>query len=457
MREKVPSGPRSTRQGPAAEIVCWSRGVMSRCSRGSVVASTALALVLLAASTRANSKASFTIDYIVTITRDDPKSAQVRWELSGIDEIDDIRLRFSPDRFDGFSASGSLEQGSGFIRWVPGAPYAHLSYRVRIDHSRGQQQRYDSYAAADWVVTRARDLFPRILLNYTPRGKQPPKSRARLVFRLPSGWRSATPHEALTPDTYLLTDPGKVLDRPHGWIALGKIETNQREIAGTMVEVARVPGSMLQPADLFRLYETALPVVQRLCAHVAERILVVSAPDPMWHGGISARDSFYLHGSRPLRTPDKTSPYLHELFHVMQPYKPAADADWIEEGLAEYYSLELQRRAGLLDASDFRRGLRYFERYGLWGVDLTKQQDNAATNNSAPLVMYAIDQRILRATAGTRRLDDAVIAIAKRGRQVDTATFRRAVEAVAGRKFSVFFRRHVIEGTPPLVQGQESE
>ena len=55
----------------------------------------------------------------------------------------------------------------------------------------------------------------------------------------------------------------------------------------------------------------------------------------MWHGGISGENSFYMHGSRPLRTPDKTSPYLHELFHVLQPFRPAGDADWLMEGLAE--------------------------------------------------------------------------------------------------------------------------
>ena len=193
-----------------------------------------------------------------------------------------------------------------------------------------------------------------------------------------------------------------------------------------MVQVAHAPGvERCAAQELFHFLDSTLPALQKLLNAAPETILIVSAPDPMWHGGISGDQSFFMHADRPLRTPDKTSPYLHELFHVLQPYKPAADADWIEEGLAEFYSLELQRRAGLIDAAAYTRALGYFERYGLWNVDLTQQQDNAATNNSAPLVMYALDQRIQRATAGKTRLDDVVTRLATRGGEVDTDRFRR--------------------------------
>src|SRR5207245_2885649 len=78
------------------------------------------------------------------------------------------------------------------------------------------------------------------------------------------------------------------------------------------------------------------------------RLLVVSAPDPMWHGGLSGEDSFFVNGHIPLRSADKTSTYLHELFHVWQPFRPGPDGHWIAEGLAEYYSLALPHRAGRL-------------------------------------------------------------------------------------------------------------
>ncbi len=405
----------------------------------------------LVTETRAHAaaKPTYSIDYIVTISQQHPEIARVRWELSGAEEIHWLRLGFAANRISELHASGTLEPLPNGVKWIPGGPYAHLTYQVNINHVRGQHGRYDSYAGPDWIVTRTRDLFPRIAVEYYAWPSFEPKSRARLMFRLPNGWHSAAALGSIGADTYRLNEPGKTLDRPHGWFALGKFDPQRQEIASTMVQVARLANRGLAAKDLFSFLEGTLPALKKLLLAEPETVLIVTAPDPMWHGGISGESSFYIHDKRPLRTPDKTSPYLHELFHVLQPYKPAADADWIEEGLAEFYSLELQRRAGLIDAAAYTRALGYFERFGKWNVDLSQQQDNAATNNSAPLVMYALDQHIQRVTAGKQRLDDVVMRLAKQGGTVDTAQFRKIVSAVSGRPFTRFFERHVLHGEPP--------
>jgi hypothetical protein len=169
----------------------------------------------------------------------------------------------------------------------------------------------------------------------------------------------------------------------------------------------------------------------------------------MWRGGLSGENSFYLHGDRPLRTPDRTSPPLHELFHVLATFRPGADAHWISEGLAEFYSLELQRRVGVLDEPNFQRGLRLFKEYGLWHVDLTAEHGGGATNNSAPLVMYAIDRSIRRLTEGSKSIDDVVREVSGRTQKLSTAAFLHAVNTVSGRNFTSFFQRHVYAGEPP--------
>ena len=395
-----------------------------------------------------NARETFSVDYVVSIDDRDRGVARVRWDLAGIEEINALTLRFPAAHFRDFDATGTLEAVPGGLKWVPNGPYAHLAYRVTIDRVRGQHERYDSYAGPNWIVTRARALFPRVDIDWSARDGGRPQSRARLQFRLPAGWRSAAALESLGPLTFQLEQPGTVLDRPRGWFALGEFRTDHVDIDGTLLQVVRMPGSTLDAPALFGFLERTLPPLQRLLATTAPRLLLVSAPDPMWHGGISGERSFYMHAGRPLRTPDHTSPYLHELFHVLQDYTPAADADWIEEGLAEYYSVELQRRAGLVDAAAFARALGYFRRYGLWNVNLTQQHDNAATNNSAPLVMYALDQRIQRATAGKARLDDVVHVLVRSGGTVDTRRFRDAVKTVSGKAFPKFFERHVVHGTP---------
>ena len=115
---------------------------------------------------------------------------------------------------------------------------------------------------------------------------------------------------------------------------------------------------------------------------------------------------------------------LHELFHVWQPFRPKGDGRWISEGLAEYYSLALQHRAGRLSDRSFDRGIRLFARYGRWGVDLSRTRHPAALNNSAPLIMWWIDREMRRVTGGRRTLDDAVRALASEHARLSTVIAR---------------------------------
>ena len=428
-----------------------ARGTGPTCR--AVIAAPAILMMALNPSTAtAQEKTTFAVDFIVTLSATNPRVAHVRWELAGIDEIEELRLHFRNQRIKKLHASGRLDSNSEGARWIPGGPYGHLSYSVDINQGRGQSGKFDSYAGPNWVATRARQLFPKIAMTFSPRSGAGARSRSRLIFRLPPGWQSAAPFPSLSPHTYELRDDHSVLARPRGWFACGEIGLAHEEIADMMVQVASAPGTLVGADRIFEFLSPTLPSLKKLLQAGAQTLLIVTAPDPMWHGGISGEHSFFIHGKRPLRTPDHTSPYLHELFHVLQPYKPGADADWVEEGLAEYYSLELQRRAGMITAPDFARALQYFERFGKWNVDLSAQRDNAATNNSAPLVMYALDQHIQRVTSGNMKLDDVVSVLAKEGGVVDTARFQRTVARVSGKRFAKFFEQHVVKGVPPKLR-----
>ncbi len=409
-----------------------------------------LSLLLAAAlPATAADRRSYAVDYIVDVPANH-KTLHVRWELAGAEEIRSLVLHAPPERFSKFRGSGRVEVEGDRVRWSPGGPYAHLEYDVGVDHARGSKGRYDSYAADGWILARARDLFPRTAVDWSERnGSGAPRSRARLIFHLPAGWTSATANPSAGENVYSIRDSGKAIDRVRGWMALGKLTQSHQEIDGIMVRVAQAPGSKLAAEDIFAFLGDTLPRLRQIIGRGPEELLIATAPDPMWHGGLSAQSSLFLHGDRPLRTPDKTSPILHELFHVLQPFSVGQDADWIAEGLAEFYSLELQQRAGLLNARGFTRGLRDFARFGAWNVDLRKQSDNAATNNSAPLVMYALDQRIQHATAGQKRLDDVVHLLCEEGGSVDTERFRRAAAKVAGKSLTRFFERHVARGEMP--------
>jgi len=408
----------------------------------------ALALALAGAPETRSGAPTYSVDYVVRISRRDPGRAHVRWLLAGIDEIRAFRLVFRDERTTGVTGTGTLAWHGRTLVWAPGRPYAHLRYTVAIGHGRPPGAQFDSYAAPDWVATRALHLFPEINVDFR-RGAAEAHSRARLLFRLPRGWRSVAAAARLEGDSFRVEEPGKRLDRPRGWFLLGRIARHRRLIAGLDLTVAVAPGSALDARRLLGLYERAVPLLAQVLGPPPSRLLVVSAPDPMWHGGLSGEDSFFVNGHIPIRSPDKTSTYLHELFHVWQPYRPAADGRWVSEGLAEYYSLVLQRRAGRLSERGFARGIALFARFGHWGVDLSRTRVPAALNNSAPLVMYAIDHEIRRATEERRSLDDVVRVLAHDGGTLTTASFLRAVNRTADRDFTGFFRRHVYRGEVP--------
>ena len=392
---------------------------------------------------------TFSVDYIVRISREDPRKAHVRWILAGIDEIRSFRLVFRDDRASDVSGTGRLVWHDRTLLWTPGGPYAHLRYTIAIDNPRGTH--LDSHATDDWVATRALYLFPEINVSFRE-GAQQARSRARLSFRLPHGWKSVAALEPLGDGTFAVDEPGKRFDRPRGWFLLGNVTRHRRRIEGMDVTVAIAPGSALDGRRLLRLYAGTVPELARILGAPPARLLVVSAPDPMWHGGLSGEDSFFVNGRIPLRSPDKTSTYLHELFHVWQPFRPGPDAQWVAEGLAEFYSLDLQRRAGRLSDATFARGIALFARYGRAGADLTSARDGAALNNSAPLVMHHLDREIRKASAGRRSLDDAVHALARERGRVTTARFLRAVNRAAGHDLTPLFTRFVRRGELPPIE-----
>jgi predicted metalloprotease with PDZ domain len=373
----------------------------------------------------------------------------VRWRLAGIDEIERVRLRYDPQRYEDFNVSGAIERRRGEIVWTPSGPYAELTYAALVDHRRAPGKGYDSFAGDGWILSRTSGLFPRCAVLFRRDVEAHPESRARLVVRLPPGWSSATAMPTEKANRYIVETPHQRMDHPRGWLAFGRLERTDATAGSTAVTIVRVR-DVRQPVEpIVELMQRAVPRMTGLFERPLPRLLIVLGPDPMWRGGLSGEESFYIHAERPLRSPDYTSPYLHELFHVAAPFRPQRDAHWVTEGLAEFYSLELQRRLGILTEHHFHRALELFAEHGTWNQDFTQSAVPAVRNNSAPLVMYVLDQRIRAATGGQRGLDAVVTSLARDGGAVSTARFLGTVQRVAGKSFAGFFRRHVYRGEQP--------
>ena len=159
-----------------------------------------------------------------------------------------------------------------------------------------------------------------------------------------------------------------------------------------------------------------------------------------------------MNGRLPIRSHDHTSTFLHELVHVWQPFRPAGDGRWISEGIAEYYSLLIQRRAGLLSAAGFARGIELFARHGRWDLDLSRTHEAAGAQQqrpARPLLARRRDRPRHRGPEVAGR--DVVRGLAAEGGDLTTASFLRAINRTAGKDFTPQFRRYVFRGKRPPI------
>jgi predicted metalloprotease with PDZ domain len=145
----------------------------------------------------------------------------------------------------------------------------------------------------------------------------------------------------------------------------------------------------------------------------------------MWRGGLSGPDSLFLHADRPLISGNGTSTLLHELLHVAQSYRAARDEDWIVEGMAEYYTLEILRRSGTISKRRHQRGLEQLAEWSQESKKLEGRRASGARTARGVLVMQALDAELRQRSDGRRSLDDVARALAKNGEPVSLERLRK--------------------------------
>jgi predicted metalloprotease with PDZ domain len=163
-----------------------------------------------------------------------------------------------------------------------------------------------------------------------------------------------------------------------------------------------------------------------------ERLLVVSAGDPMWRGGLSGPNSLFLHADRPLLSENGSSTLVHELIHVVTRIEGEKGADWIVEGMAEYYSLKILWRSGAL--SD-RRYRQTFTKLAKWGKEADRLDVDASrgpVTARAVGIMRKLDHEIYKKTNHEKSFDDVVRLLTAARQKVTIERLRQAVGEVMG-------------------------
>ncbi|MGH8495644.1 MAG: hypothetical protein ACREVN_05880 [Gammaproteobacteria bacterium] len=370
---------------------------------------------------------TYELDYLIELVPEDG-IAEVRVVLGEDAElVREIRFHIEPQRHRGFSGDGEIDVDGEYVRWLPPEDGGSIEFEADIDHERGTGS-YDALMTDEWALFRGDDVVPPARVR-TAAGAE---SDARLKLTAPDGWSVVTPYPGLDDGWVRVEHSDRRFDRPTGWMTAGNLGVRRERIRGVEVAVAGPVGHGIRRMDILAFLNWNLPELLRVFDDFHEVFLVVSAGDPMWRGGLSGPASIFLHADRPLISENGTSTLMHELMHAALRAGAEPGDDWIVEGLAEFYALELMRRSGTISEDRYERAYEQLSEWSEDADDLDAGRSKGAITARAVLVMRGLDEEIRDETDGDESLDDVVREIAESEQPVDLERLREIAEEVAG-------------------------
>jgi hypothetical protein len=318
----------------------------------------------------------------------------------------ELAFQLGNTRASDFVGDGELLVGEDQVRWLPGRTGGKLRWRVAVQHQRDGGG-FDAWLGADWGIFRAEDIIPRAR-SRTLRGA---RSATSMSFELPDDWHAVTEYAARK-QRFEIRNPARRFDQPRGWIVIGKLGIRRETIAATRIAVAAPQGQAVRRLDMLALLNWTLPELTAVLPNTPPRLTIVSAGDPMWHGGLSAPASVFIHAERPLISENATSTLLHEVVHVALGISAASNFDWIVEGLAEYYSLELLQRGGAITPRRYQRALEKQSQWAKEAKNLCTAQSTGPITALAVITFRHLDEEIRKKTGGQSSLDTVVAGLA---------------------------------------------
>lgn len=373
------------------------------------------------------SERTYRLDYVVT---PDPAARGAHVELAVKQSghwLREIDMPLRDGQISGVSGDGEVSTDGDRVLWSIPERGGKLRWFALIDNKRDDKG-YDAFIERDWALFRGMDVIPSAKTKALPGAE----SRTTLSFDLPKGWASATPYYG-PDDVYEIDNPERSFDTPTGWIVLGDIGVRNEMIGHVLTKVAGPTGHSIRRMDMLALMRWNLPVLLRMLPDFPERLTFVSAGDPMWRGALSAPNSFYVHADRPLISENGTSTMLHETVHVGLRITAEDGADWIVEGMAEYYSLEMLRRSGTISEQRYRtahEGLRK------WGRDvevLCTERSSGSNTARAVTIISEVAAEIRKLSDNKSDIDDVLRALASHDKKITVEQFRDIVTGIAGK------------------------
>jgi hypothetical protein len=370
---------------------------------------------------------TYRVTYEIALEADEPW-AEVAIKIDSGRVLKHLRFSIDPKRHRDFQADGGVTIDGDRVGWEIPRKGGTLRLRALIPHER-RGDGYDAVMTGDFALFRGDDVIPPAVA----RALKGARSEAKLRFRLPPGWSVQTGW-IRQPDrvSFRIENPERSFARPFGWMIAGKIGVRVDRFGSIELMVAGPEGSGLRRMDVLTFMNFVWPEFEAAFGIAPRKILLVGAGDPMWRGGLSAPNSVFLHADRPLVSENGTSTLVHELFHVVTRIRGADDDDWIAEGLAEYYAVELMRRAGGISDMRHDQIRAWFEDFGKGVRTLKGPRAYSERMARAAILFWDLDRELRDATGGQKNLDDVVRELIPL-REVSEAELRRIATRIAGR------------------------
>lgn len=368
----------------------------------------------------------YRLDYRVT---PDPEARGARVEMRLRQDgyfLREVEIRTLDGRLGRFEGDGEVTVNDGRATWLPPADGGTLRWFAELAHRRNGDG-YDAYIEDDWALFRFEDVIPSANTR-TLRGS---RSDTRVRFSLPDDWSVVTQYRA-EDGVLRITDTDRRFDTPTGWIVAGELGVRIEAIEDVRVIVAGPQGHDARRMDMLALLHWTIPDMVRILPRFPRRLTIVSAGEPMWRGALSAPQSLYVHADRPLLSGNATSTLLHELVHIGLGLADEPGADWIVEGLAEYYSLEVLRRSGTISEARFRKAHSDLAEWSREADNLCERHSNGAGTALAVTIFADLDAEIRKATGGRDDLDDLMQALGRHTGKISVAEFRDLATGIAG-------------------------
>jgi hypothetical protein len=348
-----------------------------------------------------------------------------------------IEFHIDTERHRTFVSKDAVKQSGDVVTWLPKGKEARIAFEFQANNERSAK-RYDSLVTNDWAVFRADKMVPRMAVT-SPKNL---KGRTAIRFDLPPDWSAAAPYPQEGP-IFKVEDGQRRLDRPAGWIIVGKLGKRSEIIKGIQTVVAAPVGDSTRRQDILAFLNWNLPHLKDVFPELPKRLLIVSAGDPMWRGGLSGPSSLFLHSDRPLVSENRTSTLLHELVHVAMGIRGDEESDWIVEGLAEYYSLETLRRSGGIGRSRYEEAIDRMAAWAKKSPSVFARESSGANTARAVIAFREVDAEIRKVTDGRASLDDVADALSRDRGEVNLERLQDAARKAAGRDLQSLRRAHL--------------